>query len=239
MFMIHSSRRALPLLALCGPLLATAGRPLQAEDAGLLEPGQCEAEASGGRQRSADGVRTRDQALGLGCALGPGAQAGLGFGRSTEAGDPALRAHGLDIGLKLDARPLLGHDGWALAVAAGWAREPGRAWRHAVTSVTLAGSPALAPGWTAHLNLGHEHDAMARQVRTTWALALEHEGRAGVAPMAELFGDDREAPSWNLGLRWEAVPQRLWLDAAYGRQIRVGRPLAISVSVSVGAKLQF
>jgi hypothetical protein len=223
------------LLALCAPLTAAAGRPLAAEDAGVLEPGQCELEWSQARQRGADSPSTREHGLAAGCGWAAGFQASLALARSHEATSPPLRGQAVDIGLKLGAWPLPGRGVWALALATGWAREPGLAWRHTHSGITLAGSPELSAGWTAHLNLGHHHDVQARQGSTTWALALEHEGLGAVAPMAEVVGDDRSAPAWNLGLRWTVLPARLWLDAAYGRQIRPERPVAWSV----GAKLAF
>lgn len=44
--------------------------------------------------------------------------------------------------------------------------------------------------------------------QTNWALAIEHEGFGALAPMAEVFGDDRGSRSWNLGLRYTLVPDQ-------------------------------
>jgi hypothetical protein len=81
----------------------------------------------------------------------------------------------------------------------------------------------VGPALSLHANLGHSRDHAARTTSTGWGLALEHDevevAGLGVAPMAELFGDDREAPWWNAGLRVALVADRAWLGLGYGRQM--------------------
>jgi hypothetical protein len=60
----------------CALPAALAGRPLQTEDAGILDRGDCELEAV--LERAGSGPeQVRAQGLGLGCGLAPGLQAGV------------------------------------------------------------------------------------------------------------------------------------------------------------------
>lgn len=219
---------------------AHAGRPLQTDDAGVLDRGACEVEAAAERVRL-EGERARGTSLALGCGAGSGVQLGLGVSRVSAGG---ARETGAEFGGK-----------WALwrgsgaedapALALGWgvagARDAAGTWRHVATDLVLLASVPLQSGWTLHANLGHARDeTQPGQRSTTWGLALEHAGWAlpggvGVAPMAEVFGDDRERPWWNVGLRLTLLPDRLWADVAVARQQQSGGARA----VGLGLKLAF
>ncbi len=222
---------------LCGALALAcahthAARPLVTDDPGVLEHGSCEAEAVAGRARAPGTDTTRARSLQAGCGLGLQSQAALAT--SQERAGPE-RASGLALlgktALNAADAPLPLALGWAVA----WQRSPGTGWRHAETGVTLLAGSELAPDRHLVLNLGHMRDAAARQGRTSWGAGLEQAAGANWAVAGELYGDDREAPWWNLGLRWSAVPERVTLDIAYGRQMASGRPKLLSV----GAKLSF
>jgi len=47
--------------------------------------------------------------------------------------------------------------------------------------------------------------------------------------MAEVFGDDREGPWWNLGLRWTVADEKFYIDASYGRQMASGRARLVTL----------
>jgi hypothetical protein len=212
------------------PQAAHAGRPLQTEDAGVLDRADCEVEGFTARA-SAFGASVRENALQLGCGVGASTQLAVAVAQAKEAG---ISARGFELNgktrlwqgaaAKVGEPPEL-----ALAYALGWARVSGDKTRHAATELNLAYSRPFGAEWTVHANLGHARDEIAKVRATTWGAALEHAGFGTVAPMAELFGDDRNAPWWNLGLRLTAMPDRLFIDASYGRQMASGRPRLWSV----------
>lgn len=212
---------------------AHAGRPLQAEDAGVLDRGACEVEGAVARL-SAEGATARERGLQLGCGIGLNSQLALG---AASAKDGGARARGLALAGKTALWSGHGDDPAALALAWGlqWLKADGDTWRHGGTDINLVYSRPLAAELTLHANLGHSRDEAGKQRSTSWALALEHAGFGSLAPMAEVFGDDREAPWWNLGLRWNAVPERLDVDFSYGRQMASGRPRLLTL----GFKLAF
>lgn len=154
---------AAALLGAALALPAQAGRPLQTEDAGVLDRGSCELEGAAARE-SASGASAREASLQFGCGIGWDSQVALNAAHAKADGDSAR----------------------ALAL---------------------------------HVNLGQARDETGNQRSTTWGLAFEHAGFGALAPMAEVFGDDRGAPWWNLGLRLAAVPDKAYVDLSYGRRI--------------------
>jgi hypothetical protein len=223
------------IAGLCGALACLPGhaaRPLVTDDPGVLERGSCEAEAVLGRDRAPGTDTVRAQSLQVGCGLGLQSQAALANAQE-RAGPERTRGLALVGKTALTAAdaPVPLALGWAL----GWQRSPGTGWRHAETSVALLASIELAPGRQLVMNLAHVRDAAVRQGSTGWGVGMEQAAGADWAVAGELYGDDREAPWWNLGLRWSAMPERVTLDIAYGRQIAGGRPQRLSV----GAKLSF
>jgi hypothetical protein len=222
------------LLASVLPQAAHAGRPLQTEDAGVLDRAACEVEGFTARA-SAFGTALRENSLQLGCGVGASTQVAAAVARAKAEG---ASARGFELNGKTrlwqgaaakDSEP----PALTLAYAIGWARASGDKTRHAATALNLAYSRPLGDEWTTHANLGHARDEIAKSRATTWGLALEHAGFGAVAPMAELFGDDRDAPWWNLGLRVTALPEKVFIDASYGRQIVSGKPTLWSVGFKV------
>jgi len=201
---------------------AQAGRPLQAEDAGVLERGHCEAEGVLQRQDEPLVPRAHATGLQLACGVGGSSQIALAALDARSGGSPAQR---LRAGGKSELWRGAGNDAAAFTLAWGATagRAEGKSWAHVGTDLNgVASIPTDRATW--HLNLGHLRDPASRQRSTTWALAFERDSVGGWAPMAELFGDDRGAPWWNLGLRLTAQPDKLYFDLSYGRQVAPGRP---------------
>ena len=224
---------AATLLACTTPLLCHAGRPLQTEDAGVLEAKTCEVEGATGRARVAGTPAVRDTALQLGCGVGANSQLALAVSTTSDGTD---RERGLRLGGKTQVWSAGGDDGAALTLAWGVssARAAAGGWKTAsVDARAVVSVPAGPLTW--HLNIGHERDTQARTSATSWGIALEHEGFGALAPMAELFGDDRGAPWWNLGLRYALSKDKAYVDLSYGRQMSGGTPSLLTA----GFKLVF
>lgn len=198
---------ALLLLAALGA--AQAGRPLQAEDAGVMEPQACELEGAHSHWRQ-PGAAQRQDSLQLGCGIGAGSEIALQALRPRElalVGKSQLAQVG-------DAQLTLA---WSLAH-----RHVAAAWRRSGAGLVLVASAPLAPDWTLHANLGHQRDELQRRRSTVWALAAEHGGLGEDGrwqPMAEVFGDDRGQPWANAALRVTLVPARVFVDASLGCQL--------------------
>ena len=221
------------LLTCTTTLLCQAGRPLQTEDAGILEAKTCEVEGATARTRVASASSVRDNALQLGCGVGLNSQVFLALSRTADGAD---RERGVRLGGKTELWSAGGDEGAALTLAWGvsGARAAAGSWKTAgVDARAVVSVPAGPLTW--HLNLGHERDTQVRSSSTVWGVALEHEGFGALAPMAELFGNDREAPWWNLGLRYTIAKDKAYLDMSYGRQMSGGTPSLLTA----GFKLVF
>lgn len=213
-------------------LAAHAGRPLQTEDAGVLERGACELEGATERV-SVSGASARGSSLQFGCGVGLQSQVALAAATAKAGGESSR-------GLVLVGKTALWNSGdadAALTLAWGlqWAKADGDGWRHASTDFNLVYSRPLPADLTLHANLGHSRDQVAGKRGTSWAIAVEHAGFGAFAPMAEIFGDDHGQSWWNLGLRIAAVPEKVFFDLSTGRQFGAERARL----VTLGFRLAF
>jgi hypothetical protein len=204
---------------------ALAGRPLASEDAGVLDRGDCELEGAAAHA-SVSGASGSERALQLGCGIGFDTQLALGLARASAGG---AHADGLALGGKTSLWKGSEDAGLALAYSLAWGRAGGGSWEHAETALNLAYSRPTSKELTLHANLGHARDEIGGAAATTWSLALEHAGFGALAPMAEVFGDDREGPWWNLDLRWTVADEKFYIDASYGRQMASGRARLVTL----------
>jgi hypothetical protein len=211
---------------LFGAGAAHAGRPLQTEDAGVIERGACESEGFVQRQSADAEPSVRVGSLQLSCGLPANTQLGVQFQRERASGE-----HGDSWGVvgKTALVPLAADSaGLTLAYGVRALRASGSSLRYADHFLNLVTTVPTGP-WLLHGNLGTAHDHLARLDSTTWGAALERTDIGGFDAMAEVYGDDRAAPWWNLGLRYTAFAARLFIDASYGRQIDSARARLVSV----------
>ena len=172
-----------------------------------------------------------------GCGAGESSQWSIAASTGRAQG---LRTSGLGLSGKTGLWTAPGaHEPTALALA--WALSSAHAhadgWHHAGTELTLVGTMSASKHLTVHANAGHARNEPLKQRSTTWGLALEHAGWGSerrVAPMVELFGDDRDRPWVNLGLRLRAAAQRVFVDVSYGRQFASGRPTVVALGLKFG-----
>lgn len=225
---------AAALLAVCA-YACQAGRPLQSEDAGVVEAAACEVEGARLLARTA-GETEAENGLALACGVGLHSQLALGAARSGP-GDALATTQ------QLSGKTWLwrdGEEGPALTFAWSLSRskEPGGGWHREGREAALVASLPLE-GATVHLNLGHAREVPTRLVSTTWAVAWERDaaalGALAWAPMAELFGDDHGQAWWNAGARLTLLPGRAFVDMSWGRRWQGG----VSRLASVGFKLAF
>ncbi|MBN8486279.1 MAG: hypothetical protein J0M20_00895 [Burkholderiales bacterium] len=227
----------LPLLSallLSLSLPALAGRPATTEDAGTIGPGGCELESFVGHYPTDGAPSVGVKSLQIGCGASDNTQLALVVQRAHGAG---ASLNSLTLGGKtrvLDG----GEDGASVALAYGLGAVdgPGSGLQTDVGYVNGVVSWPLAPGFTLHGNLGWTHSRLARASTTSWALAVEHAANDRWDLMGELFDNDRTHRPWiQAGVRWNALPNRLWLDASWGWQ--TGSPHARAMTL--GLRLAF
>ncbi len=224
-----SARLVAGLTALGTSAALHAGRPLQTEDSGVLEPKACELEAVFERARLS-GVSATSRTLQLGCGIGWQTQVALALAQAQGA-----RA---DIYALNGKTALLAPKDDAAAITLAWSldtqRSAGSSFRHERSALNLVWTQPRGD-WLIHANLGWNHSRSARQSTTSYSVAVERTKLGAFDLMAEVLADDRNEATLNFGLRFAALPERLWLDASWGTQL--ASPSA--KLVSVGLKFAF
>jgi hypothetical protein len=230
-------------LAILLPLAASsvwAERPLQTENTDVQDRGRCEFEVIVERVTAA-GASATSRGADLGCGIGWNSQVSVGVARlraasgdtdaaglsgktqlwraSSDAGRALLLAWGLSA--QRDAQAAAGTGGWKTTEQA----------------VTLVGSQTLGPGQLL-VNLGHVRERDPRASVTAWNLGYAHDGLAvgsmTLAPVAEIFGDDRGDRWWNLGLRADLIAEKLSVDLSAGRQTTSDRARLLTLGIKLG-----
>lgn len=69
-----------------------------------------------------------------------------------------------------------------------------------------------------HTNLGWLRDRATQRDNLTWGVGGEYALNNRFSAMAESFGDNREKPYWQAGLRAFLIPDRVQIDGTVGRQ---------------------
>lgn len=199
---------------------AQAGRPLITEDAGVLDARDCELELVGSRERAGGDVPTvRGAGAQLGCGVGLSTQVALFAGRARADGE---RADALALVGKTALRALTETQGGVVIAWSVGGERSGGSFRHETTELKAVFTQPVDQ-WLLHANLGWTRSESARQNGTLWSVAAERTGLGPFDAMAEVFGDDRDEPWLNAGLRWTAIADRLFVDASYGVQMNSAR----------------
>jgi hypothetical protein len=206
------------LATLAVPAPADAGEPLATDDASILERGVCQFEAwhrwspNGGHEGW--GVPA--------CSVTDWLELGAGFARSRE------RDAGSHTLVLLQAKSVFAGDAdgrWAAgAVVSGLrdgAREGGQAAFHQSSALGLVSFALPEQRLRVHANAGIVHD---RDDGTTgaWGTALEYDFFHAWTALAEVFRDGPGRASYQLGVRYTLVTDRVELFASGGERFGGG-----------------
>lgn len=197
----------LPFLAGLGP--AYAGRPMQTDDADLIDAGSCQLEAWIDRNRDSTELWAVP-------SCNPGGNLELSAGgalvRQESDTDVAALLQGKTLFKKMQP------NGWGIGLAGGVEHRPQdsggvRDWyAYIPLSKSFRDDRTLV-----HANLGWLHDGEEKRNRMTWGLGGEIQLAERHWLMAEIFGHDRGTPLYQLGFGYWPIGERLQLDAAYGQ----------------------
>lgn len=69
-----------------------------------------------------------------------------------------------------------------------------------------------------HTNLGWLRDRETRRDNLTWGVGAEYAFTKRISMMTETFGDNRNRPFWQAGIRTFLVPDRVQIDGTIGNQ---------------------
>lgn len=223
----------LSVLGLSFAATAHAGRPFATEDAGVLEPKECEWESVAARTKTRGESSASAWSTQVGCGVGFKTQLALGFARSKFESE---RANAWALGGKtglIDG----GEDGTSVTLAYGAVAAKGPddgSYRLNTTAVNLVLTRPLSEDWTVHGNLGWSYDRPNKLDSTTWAVAAEWAASEQWTVGVEAYGDDRNEPWFGVGARWTL--SKAWsVNASYA----VNRETPRTNAASVGFKFAF
>jgi hypothetical protein len=211
-------RRLTPLVVLSAALAAAtpamAARPFMTDDARLTTAGSCQLE-SWTRHYS---DRSEYWALPA-CNPGGNFEITAGGGRFRADGLPGSSDQVLQG--KTLFRTLQPND-WAWGLAIGRVRHPsaqpgpnnlGGSFLYLPFSLSTLDDRVVF-----HANLGSTRDRHTRLQSTTWGSGVEYWASPRVMLIAETFGDDRQRPFVQTGVRLTLVPGLFQIDATWGTQ---------------------
>lgn len=213
-------RRPLTLLCILLALLlqgqaAWAARPFMTDDARLTTEGSCQLE-SWTRHYS---HRYENWALPA-CNPTGNFEVTAGGGRFSADGQPNTHDHVLQA--KTLFREMKTNDwGWGLAIGRFWHPSPvpgpnnwGNNYLYLPLSVSTRDDRLVF-----HANLGWMQDRQTRLQSATWGAGVEYWANNRVMLIAESFGDDRQNPFVQAGLRLSVLPGLFQIDATRGTQM--------------------
>lgn len=199
-------------LVLCWPAVAWAARPFMTDDARLTTAGSCQLETWSRRYSD----RSEFWAL---PACNPTGNLEITAGGSSLR--EADKSTGTDAVLQIKTLfKSMPADGWGAGVAIGHLRHRPQApagGGQGQTYVYVPVSVSFAEGrFVTHSNVGWARDRASGQDQLTWGMGLEVQFHRRWMWIGETFGNDRQKPFWQTGLRYQLVPELLQIDATWG-----------------------
>lgn len=193
---------------LCAWPMAQAGRPMVVDDATILDPGDCQLEAW--LQHT---PQQREHWAMPACRVGAW-ELGLGLGRIAPDASAAYRARQLQA--KTIFRPLRSN-GWGIGLTVADQYRPGGGLSGDVSVLVPLSVSLLDDRVLVHANAGwlHRHGGRGG---ATWALGSEWAAAPGLALSLESYGQQHGRGYLQAGVRLDAMPGRLALDAGLGQR---------------------
>jgi hypothetical protein len=210
--------RTLPALLLALPLAAHAARPMITDDARVVDPRSCQLETWTKHNANSDEYWALP-----GCNVGENLELTYGGALTREDGD----SNTTDVILQAKTlfRPFTTNN-YGIGLVVGHARHPsvdekssmlGDAYAYMPASFSLANDALIL-----HVNLGWLHEKAEHQNKLTWGVGSETRLNERLQAIAEVFGDDREHPFYQVGLRYWLVRERVQIDTTYGNRMDQG-----------------
>lgn len=190
---------------------AWAARPLITDDARIVEPQACQVESWMQFQSG------NNQFWALpGCNPTGNLELTLGGAAQRIAGD--VRATDIQVQGKTVLKPL-DPGGYGVALTLGAIHHVDTEPRRALGNVYL--NLPVSVAWLddrvfTHFNIGATRDTETRSNRMTWGFGTESEVHPRAFLIAEVFGENRGRPSFQAGMRFWMIRDRMQVDTTYG-----------------------
>jgi hypothetical protein len=213
---MRHSRAVLAIALAATATVAYAGRPLDTEDAEIIDEGWCQLESWTFQSRS-----TKRDWLVPACNPFGNLEFQVGFAR--EQPDDAPGHNDYVLQAKTLLKPLEAN-GWGIGLsgsAAQFGGEADRTWGY--TAVLIVSRSLADDRVRLHGNAGALYTQRTRQVSGLWGAAGEFDVTERVTVVGEVLGVSGEGRLAQVGGRLWIVPKRVQLDATVGRSDFSGR----------------
>ena len=213
---MRHSRAVLAIALAATATVAYAGRPLDTEDATIIDEGWCQLESWVFRSRA-----TTRYWLVPACNPFGNLELQLGFAR--EQPEDAPRHDDYVLQAKTLLKPLE-ENGWGIGLVGSAARFGGGDERTSAYSAVLAVTRSLAEGRVRLSgNAGAVYTQRTRGLSGLWAVAGEFDVTERVTLVGEVLGVAGEGRLAQVGARLWIVPDRVQIDGSVGRSDFSGR----------------
>jgi hypothetical protein len=225
-FSVFSSCAVLLAFGLGCATPAHAARPLNTDDARIVDPKSCQVESWVRMNQGS----TEYWAL-PGCNFTGNLELTAGGARINDGSGNLSRTvlQGKTIFKPLEK------NGWGIGLGAGTvqkvqANDSSRDWyAYVPTSFSFADDR-----WVVHTNVGLLREQASKRDLATWGVGVERELGSTTWLIAETFGQSHDKPQFQVGLRQWIVPGHVQLDATYGNRAGGG---ATERWFSIGVRL--
>lgn len=198
-------------IGLAVPAAANAARPLNTDDARIVDAKACQLESWVRSNRDS----TEFWAL-PGCNVTGNLELSIGGARTRAAGE--LATTNVIVQGKTLFRQLRPND-WGLGMVAGSNRHPDETGRRDWYLYLPLSVSMRDDRWVVHTNLGVIHDQVTHGQRGTWGVGTEVKLLERTFFVGEVFGEGTQRPLFQLGLRFWAIPDRLQIDSTIGNRV--------------------
>lgn len=209
---------------------ALAARPFVTDDARLTTAGSCQLESwSRHYQHSIE--------LWALPACNPFGNFEITAGAALSRYDGVQKNHDYLLQAKTLFKPLE-TNGWGIGFALGTVKHPditpgpnqfGNTYAYIPYSVSFADDQLIM-----HVNVGMLHDKASNQNHTTWGIGSEITVSPRLIGILETYGDDKDKPYAQIGLRYSIIPNAMQIDTTFGQQVNSDHA---NQWVSVGIRL--
>ncbi len=211
------SRFVLMLLLglLWGPSWVLAARPFMTDDARLTTAGSCQLETWSRR----DANRTELWAL---PACNPTGNLEITVGAAAYRETHNAQSADTVLQVKTLFRPMTPNS-WGAGVALGQVSHRPHTASDLAQGQTYAYVPVsvsfMDDRWVSHTNVGWARGRVSGRDQFNWGMGLEYQINHRWMWIAETFGNDRQKPFWQTGLRYQVLPGLLQIDATWGAPV--------------------
>lgn len=190
---------------------AKAARPLNTDDARIVEPKACQLETWTRKNRNSSEYWALP-----GCNFTGNLE--LTAGGATTKDDSGTHTTDVVFQAKTILKPLE-KNGWGLGLAVGTVKHPRAEMGGRDLYVYLPASYSFAEDrFVLHTNVGLLREQEAGRTKVTWGVGSETELTSRTWLIAETFGQNQGKPQFQVGLRQWIVPGHIQVDATFGNR---------------------